>query len=375
VKDKEKRRLTLFPFYFQQRSPNPENNYTAFIPFYGHLKNRLFRDEIYFIMLPAYLQTKKRDVVTDNYLFPIVHLRQGNGLKGWQVWPLAGHETKLLTLRTNGFGDVETIPGHKKVFGPWPFYIHNTVGIGSTNAEKQLVMFPFYSSQKSLQRETITYGFPLGVTHITDRQNHYEEWGAPWPMVVKTRGPGKTVNRFWPLFSQARTTNLISNFYLWPVYKYNGVRDEQFERDRTRFLLFLYSDTSERNLPAKTEYRRREFWPLFTWRKDHNGNERLQALSILEPLIPNNKSIERNYSPIWALWRDEKNRKTGESSKSLLWNLYRREKSPEHVRQTALMGLFQTEKREGGKRRFRLCYLPWFPGGKKPEMNSETKTN
>ena len=39
-------RFTLFPLYFQQRSAIPEKNYTAVIPFYGHLKNRLFRDEV-----------------------------------------------------------------------------------------------------------------------------------------------------------------------------------------------------------------------------------------------------------------------------------------------------------------------------------------
>ena len=36
----EKRRFTLFPIYFQQRSPDTNENYTALVPFYGHLKDR-----------------------------------------------------------------------------------------------------------------------------------------------------------------------------------------------------------------------------------------------------------------------------------------------------------------------------------------------
>src|SRR5277367_622894 len=32
----EKRRVTIFPIYFQQRSPQTNENYTAFLPFYGH---------------------------------------------------------------------------------------------------------------------------------------------------------------------------------------------------------------------------------------------------------------------------------------------------------------------------------------------------
>src|SRR5580765_135665 len=103
--------FTLFPVYFQQRSAIPEKNYTAVLPFYGHLENRLFRDEVKFVMLPIYVQSRKRDVVTDNYVYPFFHLRHGNGLEGWQFWPLVGHEHKEITTRTNGFNDVETIPG------------------------------------------------------------------------------------------------------------------------------------------------------------------------------------------------------------------------------------------------------------------------
>ncbi len=55
-----KKRFTIFPFYFQQRSPETNENYTALLPFYGHLKNRLFRDDIFFVMLPLYVQTTKR---------------------------------------------------------------------------------------------------------------------------------------------------------------------------------------------------------------------------------------------------------------------------------------------------------------------------
>src|SRR5258706_6064987 len=46
------RRFTLFPFYFQQRAADSSLNYTALFPLYGRLKNRLFRDEIRFVLFP-----------------------------------------------------------------------------------------------------------------------------------------------------------------------------------------------------------------------------------------------------------------------------------------------------------------------------------
>ena len=70
-------RFTIYPLYFQQRSSLPEENYTAFFPFYGHLRRRLFRDEISFVMFPLYLKSLKGDVVTRNYGYPFFHLRSG----------------------------------------------------------------------------------------------------------------------------------------------------------------------------------------------------------------------------------------------------------------------------------------------------------
>ena len=80
-------RFTLFPLYFQLRSSDPDENYTALFPFYGNLKHRLFRDEISFVMFPLYLETHKRGVVTDNYLYPLFAVSHGLGLSGWQLWP------------------------------------------------------------------------------------------------------------------------------------------------------------------------------------------------------------------------------------------------------------------------------------------------
>ena len=87
------KRFTLFPIYFQQRSPDPKENYTALASFYGHLRNRLFRDEIFFVMFPIYSETRKRDVVTENYLYPFFDLRHGDGLT-------AGSSGRWLALNT-----------------------------------------------------------------------------------------------------------------------------------------------------------------------------------------------------------------------------------------------------------------------------------
>lgn len=356
--DSEKRRFTLFPFYFQQRSSDPTQNYTAVMPFYGHLENRLFRNEIDFVLFPLYLKSRKGEVITSNYLLPFFHWREGPGLTGWQFWPLIGREQKEPTTKTDMWGDTSVVGGHEKTMLLWPLFFNNTLGIGTTNLQQQLVVLPFYTSQVSTTRVSRSYGFPIGFTHTVDHAQRYEEWDAPYPLVVFARGPGKHANRIWPFFSTARNDTLESRFYLWPLYKYNRANVPPLDRERTRLLFFLYSDLKEQDTTNHTALHRIDFWPLFTWRKDHQDNTRFQALALLEPLLPNNKSIERVYSPSYALARRQKNAATGETSFSLLWNLYRSEKRQEVTRHSVFFGAFQREKR-ADRTRWRFFWIPF----------------
>lgn len=352
-----KRRFTLFPFYFHQRSANPKENYTAVWPIYGTLQNRILRDYVKWIAWPIYVRTDKRQLRTDNYLLPIFHVRSGPGTKGWQAWPVIGVEKKEITTTTNLVDEVVTVPGYRKLSILWPIYFNNDLGIGSTNQERQRVVLPFYASLTSPARDTTAYGFPIGYTRIENRELKYKERGMPWPLIVVARGEGKHANRVWPIYSRAQTPTHRSDFVLWPVYKYNRVTVAPLDRERTRILFFLYSRTIERNTEAGTARKRNEFWPLYSATQDHNGNQRFQVFSLLEPLLPGNQTVERLYSPMWSVWRSEKNPKTGASSKSLLWNLYRNDQTKTEKKVTFLFGLFQYERNEQG-RRVRLFYVP-----------------
>ena len=162
-------RFTLFPFYFQQRSKVPEKNYTALFPIHGTIRERLFRDEIKFTLFPAYVRTRKKDVVTDNYLLPFFHLRHGERLSGWQFWPLAGSEHKDAGYRTNHWGDAVVDGGHDKMFLLWPLYLKHRANIGTTNESRQHSFIPFYTQFRSEQRDSTSYPWPIGVTHTVDR--------------------------------------------------------------------------------------------------------------------------------------------------------------------------------------------------------------
>lgn len=377
-----KSRLTVFPIYFQQRSPDPQYNYTALLPLYGQLKNRLFRSEIDFVLWPLYVKSvrgkaadssaddvtaalagrwlspQSGEVTTYNYLYPFFHLRYGDGLKGWQFLPLLGHEHKEVTTRTNSWGDEEIIPGHDKWLAVWPLFAHQEREIGTDNPERQQFLLPFYNYLRSPRRDSTSYLWPFGLTITDDREKQYREVGAPWPLIVFARGEGKSVSRVWPFISQAKTDALQSDFFLWPLYKYNRLQVGELDRDRIRLLFFLYSEVNEQNIESGKTQARTDLWPLFTWRRDFDGRSRLQILAPLEPVLPNSKSIERNWSPLWSLWRAEQNPQTATASQSLLWNLYRRESTPTAKKCSLLFGLFQYQSGTA-TRRWRVFHLPF----------------
>ncbi len=354
--DEEKERFEIFPFYIRQKSTNPTNNYKAIIPFYGHLKNKLFRDEVDFVMMPIYVHSRKRDIHTYNYVYPFVHQRYGDHLRGWQVWPIVGHEHKAPTLQTNGFMEVNTVGGHDKLFILWPFFHNQTMGIGTTNQAHEQAFLPLYYFMRSPARDQTTVAWPF-FSVINDREKKYKEYQMPFPFVDIARGEGKTTTRVFPLFSHAHNATHESVFYLWPIYKYNRIHSGPFDRDRTRILLYLFSNVHEKNLETGQMLHRVDFFPFYTWRKDFNGNSRLQMLSILDPILPNNKSIERDWDPVYAFWRQEKNPRMGTSSQSLFWNLYRREVTPVSKKCSLLFGLFQYQS-DGEGRRLRLFFIP-----------------
>ena len=350
------KRLTLFPFYFQQRSPVPDENYTALLPLYGRLQNRLFRDEIFFVLFPIYGETRRRDVVTDNYLYPFFHLRHGDGLSGWQFWPLVGNEHKDVTTRTNGFIETEIIGGHDKFFVLWPFFFNETTGIGTDNPEKWHAALLLYGQSRSPRRDYTSVLWPF-FARIDDREKKYREWEVPWPFVIVARGEGKTITRVFPLFSQAHDDTQESDFYLWPIYRYNHLHAGVLDRQRTRILFYWFGNLTEKNTDTGAVRHRVALLPLFTWQRDFNGHERLQILAPIEPVFPNNRGLERNWSPLWSLWRSESNPKTGAASQSLLWNFYRFDTSPTAKKCSLLLGLFQYQS-DSEMKKLRLFYIP-----------------
>jgi hypothetical protein len=111
-------------------------------------------------------------------------------------------------------------------------------------------------------------------------------------------------------------------------------------------------------------------WPFFTWHRDAVGNERLQILAPVEPALADRRGIERNWSPLWSLWRAENNGTNGAQSLSLLWNLYRSDRTPASKKVSLLFGLFQY-RQEGGTNNYRCFYCPALSWSKQAKQSGQ----
>lgn len=351
-------RRSVFPIYFEQRSRSATNDYLAIVPFYGHLENRLFRDEIDYYMFPIYSRSRKGEMVTRNYLYPIFHIREGPGWSGWQIWPFYGTEHKEITWRTNHLGDRVISPGRDKWYVMWPLVFEEKKDLGTPAGSTNFAALPFYAVQSGATFDRVTYLWPF-FSRTEDRAKNYVEWGAPWPLIGWANGD-KTARRVFPFYGDAQSGAIRSRFWMWPLFTHRSIDDETLRRDHWRSAFFLYDDVVLRSKETGDYRRERGIWPFFVWKRDLDGRERLQVPAPVETVLRNREAVQRNYSPLWAMYRSESNPKTKSSSQSVLWNLFRREVSPREIRTSSFFGLVQTRRSSPeGPRQWRLFWLPW----------------
>ena len=304
-------------------------------------------------MLPLFLHSRKNDgTETWNYMVPFFHVRKGKNLKGWQAWPLFGREEKA--IGPEGPGEKG---GHRWLFVAWPFYHDSEKGIGTENHSKFNALLPLYAIRRSPKSDLTSVLWPF-FNKSTDKEKGYTEHSAPWPIWVYGKGPDRDKLRVWPFYGHDRTKTSNREFYLGPLYQTSELNTDKILRQRQSVMVRLYQHTYEERKKTGEVKERSDLWPLFTYVRD-GQKRRLQLLSPIGPLLPGNKKgIERNYSPLFALWHSEENAATGRASRSFLFNLYRSEHASGARKCSLLFGLVRYKKNEEGKE-WRLLWL--FP--------------
>jgi len=312
------RRLDLFPLYFSGTTETGES-YRALLPLGGTVHDRLGQDRIRFVLFPLYARFTRGQTETTYTPWPLVSRVRGER-EGFRLVPFYGR------VRQPGVSETR--------FVLWPFYLHQRAGLNTDNPEETLAVLPFYVGQRSPRRDSTTLLWPF-FTYTADRARGFEQWDAPWPLVQIARGEARRVTRVLPFFSvedrvlrnefllrELRSRQLI---LLFPLYTRTQDDVPGSRTVRHRVLWWLYSDTRQTGEDGET--RRVDGWPLFHYERDREGAVRFQTLALLEPLLPGNEWVERNYSPLWSLYTLRRS-PAGAEVHSFLWNLVRHEEGP-----------------------------------------------
>ena len=313
-------RFDLFPFYLSGKTESGET-YHALLPFGGRAFNRLGQDELEFMLFPLYVRFVKAVAETRFFPWPMISLTPVEKHSGFRIVPLYGEETKEGVF--------------EKRFLLWPLFLYQKTGLDGASPEEVLSALPFFVIQRSAARDSTTVLWPF-FTYTHDREKRYEEWDLPWPMIKIARGQTRNITRFLPLFSMEERTlrqefllkELKSSdlMILFPLYVRSREEIAGSVKVRHRVLWWVYSDTREEGKDGST--RRMDVWPFFRYTRDREGAVELQTLALLEAFMPGNEKIERNYSPLWAVYTYRRN-PAGEQVWSFLWNLLRHEEGKE----------------------------------------------
>jgi len=365
--------ISLYPFLFWRRASPGRPGYFAFFPLGGRLLDRFNRDEITFALFPLYAGTVNDEVRTTHLPWPILAIWSGPDRSGWQVWPLYGRDVR---------------PGHfDKTFLLWPLGFAQDLDLDTENPKRIRTLLPLYSLLRSPGRDETTILWPF-FSKFTDRQEAYEEWHLPWPIVRIARGETRRITRVWPFYSTAVRQTRTDEYVLWPLYLTERDEREDWRLTRRRVLYYLVQDTREERLEEGRSRHRVDAWPLFLYETE-GGAVTFQALALLETFVPQDAALRRSWAPLWTLYRYERGQ-DGHTVSSLLWNFYRREEAEGFLAwQLAPLVAYRAEESPGGpvrdlwlllglvqvhsapgRRGLRLLYLPWVtwdaPGGATP---------
>lgn len=309
------REYTLFPLIFARHAEEADRSFFAVFPVYGNMKSKYGKDRIQFFLFPLFLQTENYGTTNTNFIWPFIGYYSGNGAKGGRLWPIYGQKT---------IGD-----SVKDEFALWPIYMKRYREFYGAEINS-LAILPFYYGLDMPGRKQRTYGWPF-FTYIDNTNRNFKRYDMPWPLVTITRGDVHT-NRVFPLFSVKKEEDFETGYALWPLYSWRNHELDDYEIKKKAIAYFLYKDVQ--NIPkveGGRDSRAINLWPLFTYRRTPDGRAYFNFISPLETFLQDNAPRERNWRPLWTIFRWDKDEE-GNHVSSFLWNTFRTESTKKGVK-------------------------------------------
>ena len=307
---REPQTFDIWPVYFSRQTGDPATTYHAVLPFGGRMQDKLFYEELKFVLFPLYLQSKRHQSITTWYPWPLVHSTHGVE-RGFAFLPLFGWKSH---------------PGQfEHRFYLWPFGWHDVDAAAperpaGTGPTEQVGILPFYTATRSPDVQARNYLWPFfGYTDRT-APYRYHETRYFYPFLVQGRGENHYRSRYGPFYTHSRILDVEKVWAPWPLYRRAQWQDGDILQTKINVAYFLFLKQTQHKIsnPAAAPAVKAHYWPLLSYWDNGNGLRQWQALSPFEVFFPNNKEMRASYSPLFALYRREE-RPNGDTRSSLFW--------------------------------------------------------
>lgn len=301
------RSFEVWPFYLSRETGDPMTTYHALFPVAGTIRHRFGKDELSWCAFPLYLHSAKAGREVTAAPWPFLRFISGAGHHGFEFWPLFGHSGKA--------GDYDDR------FILWPLFYKSTRDLSAPEPAVKFGALPFYTHETAPGYSSETYVWPFfGHTHRT-APYRYDEQRYLWPFFVQGRGDRRHINRWAPLYTHSTIKGYDKTWFLWPLFRHAEWQDAGLVQEKDQMFYFLYWSLTQRSLtnPAAAPAHKTHFWPLFSSWDNGAGHRQVQALSPLEVFFPTNDAVRQLYTPLFALYRYDR-QDAATSRHSLLWN-------------------------------------------------------
>lgn len=298
VKDEDSDYLFwFFPLWFQGTDREKQDYYGLF-PIWGSVHDAFGYDRISFRFFPLNLQTKKNEIYTNAWLWPIYSETTGPKIRQWRLWPFYGESFEKEKVESSFIlwpfwhEGKSLVPGKK---GEWFFFFPFYGKYQYEDEEKTTVLWPFFSWSKSSKDESIH---------------------APWPFYTERETKDGKEERFtaWPFYTRTIAPNKITKQYAWPIGTYSRIGDDKNFEERSWWLPLYWSSKIVKNGEVKEDYTR--FWPFYS--ETVSGDRKSVSVLSIWPQrhMP---AIERNWQTLWEPYRYYKD--NDKTSHDILWGL------------------------------------------------------
>lgn len=372
----------VLPFFLGGSSSDGKEDYFAFFPFYGTMKNWLTWDEVEFILFPFHVRTEKAPGVTTNHWMWPFYGRQTGAAEGWNLWPF--------------YGTFERPGRSTRSYVLWPFWIESVEDLHHPEPRRSWFLFPLVGRIEQGDYVATTYLWPF-LGRAERPSTNYYSWQL-WPILKFEDGgmddqgkPSKTkVKRILPFYLHYEDEHTSFSSWMFPLFWKrhdefgNMVRDGYYavplwwKLDTHRF-----DDLDGDGVPEQTSTETlTRVWPFYANQAEQDHYDLSQegsALDIDGNLIPLDKedgmhghveapyfgeALARNLTRPLALWQRHQQEPSSPVVERAFLGLYHSVESDGHSRWSMpILGGQWTEPNGTKHHSYLFGLLRWQSGG------------